>query len=238
MSALATWLWPACLLMLTSVWGKRMREWGGWDWVAYSALWIAAIILAADSGIKDSEKLKESFSVLLQSTYWSLSPLVLVVFGTCVFILKHVGWIGLSTKKIDQIPLSVSGTSVLAIKKISEIATAKIPTSLRMQFRGGQQAPTEVRAENILSWYVVWTGHGDFAFRDKDNKVLQEIKLPRTWVIFLVFDNPVTMRQLIVQPAAQNFPRYEIKIVTTTYAVITTFGEDPPPGILDIYTKD
>ena len=57
-------------------------------------------------------------------------------------------------------------------------------------------------------------------------------------MIFIIFDKPAVIRQLILQPASPDFPKYDVKILTPNYALITTFGADPPAGLLDIYSKD
>jgi hypothetical protein len=71
---------------------------------------------------------------------------------------------------------------------------------------------------------------------EKENKINILQGLPNTWVILILFDKPTAMKQLIVEPASSGFPAHEIKWLTNNYVIITTFGVDPPAGILDIYS--
>ena len=123
------------------------------------------------------------------------------------------------------------------ITSVSGITPKNVQTLIRLQFRGGQQAPIEIRAENILNWYTVWGGKAEIDFSDDKNNTLKSMELPTTWVLFVSFDKPISYRQIIVEPASIDFPRYEVKSATPFHVIITTFGKDPPRGLLDIYTK-
>jgi len=124
------------------------------------------------------------------------------------------------------------------VAKTSDIKPTPVPTLIRFQFKGGKQASTAVRTENILHWYVLCGNETTITALDKHNKPLEHAVFPVTWTIILVFDVPVTMKQLLVEPGGSDFPTAEVKIVTPWYAVITTFGADPPAGLLDIYSKN
>ena len=123
------------------------------------------------------------------------------------------------------------------IEKISEIAISKISTHLRLNFVGGQRAPIEMRSENVLSWYVIWSGDVDITFSNAKGEKERPFEVPKTWVILLIFDRPTIIRQVVIEPASLDFPRHEIKFVSSIAMIATTFGADPPPGIVDIYVK-
>jgi hypothetical protein len=82
-----------------------------------------------------------------------------------------------------------------------------------------------------MVWYVVWNGEASVNF----GPTVGGFRIPKSWTIFVAFDKPALFRQIIVQPAIQDFPNYQVKWATHTHAVITTEG-DIGPGILDIFS--
>jgi hypothetical protein len=58
-----------------------MKTWGFFDWLAYGALAIGALILALDSSLKASS-FKDSWDAVLKSQWWGWAPLILVVLAT------------------------------------------------------------------------------------------------------------------------------------------------------------
>ena len=86
--------------------------------------------------------------------------LVVAVLGAAVLVMATEGLRWLNGREnvinaVGNIDRTDNGGSVPAATKLSEITPVKIPVVLRLQFRGGQQAPIEVRSENVLSWYTV-----------------------------------------------------------------------------------
>jgi hypothetical protein len=71
-----------------------MAEWGFWEWVAYSALFVAAIILATDQGIKMAPDLASTARGLLANSIWAFTPLALVLIATGILVGREMGWIG------------------------------------------------------------------------------------------------------------------------------------------------
>jgi hypothetical protein len=143
-----------------------------------------------------------------------------------------------SASKTDVEAQSAVVPGILAITKTSEIPATKVPTQIRYQFVGGKRSPTSTRMENILQWYVLWGPEVTLREFGGQNHPAGEVQFPTSWAIFLVFDKPVLGEQLIVEPASAAFPRTEVKQFTPYYALITTFGDDPPAGFLDIYVKN
>ena len=75
--------------MLTAKWGKHMREWGFWEWIGYTSLWVTAVILAIDGGVKiASDELKNLLPEFLESATWSFLPLILLCFGTAILFVR------------------------------------------------------------------------------------------------------------------------------------------------------
>jgi len=71
-----------------------MQHWGFWEWCAYAALFIAAIVLAADQSIKLAPTIAPRASFILSSSYWAFAPLALVLFATVELLGKRFGWLG------------------------------------------------------------------------------------------------------------------------------------------------
>ena len=172
---------------------------------------------------------------------WWARLLVVGIVGAIILIALTEGlrWLG---ARESGITVAAKGSEVgdgtaSPLDKISDLSASKNSVSLRLQFRGGKQVPIEVSSENILSWYVVWNGGAQLSEKDEHHADVNFFQLPSAWTIFVLFNKPSEIRQLLVQPAASNFPHMEIKILTVNYVILTTFGEDPPPGILDIYSK-
>jgi hypothetical protein len=71
-----------------------MADWGFWEWVAYAVLFVAAIILAADQGIKLAPDLSGSLRWLLASPWWAFAPLALILLATGILVSRELGWLG------------------------------------------------------------------------------------------------------------------------------------------------
>jgi hypothetical protein len=140
-------------------------------------------------------------------------------------------WLDALLKRRDEASTPKPNLQHKSITKISDIEPFDVPILLRLQFHGGQVPPTEIRSENVLVWYVVWNGEAVVDFGLPGG-----FRIPKSWTIFVAFDKPSTFRQMIVQPAIQDFPNYQIKWASTTHVVITTSG-DIAAGVLDIYSK-
>lgn len=119
--------------------------------------------------------------------------------------------------------------------KLSEIEGGKAETFLRLDFQGGQQAPIEIISKNILYWYTIWSGRVTIDGMMRPDGKEATFVAPSTWVIYICFDEPVKLKQFILKPASENFPRWEIKQQNIFAVIITTFGDDPPRGIVDFY---
>lgn len=81
----------------------RMKEWGPWDWIAFSALWIGAAILAADAAIKGSKTFRENLGWLIAKPLWPFLPLIFVGLGTAIYLLGSVNIIPFATKAKQEV---------------------------------------------------------------------------------------------------------------------------------------
>jgi hypothetical protein len=71
-----------------------MAKWTFWEWVAYAVLFVAAIIVAADQGVKLAPDLASSTAGILHSPWWAFSPVALILLATVILISREIGWIG------------------------------------------------------------------------------------------------------------------------------------------------
>lgn len=67
-----------------------MWHWTFWEWVGYSTLWVSAIIVAMDGGLKMAPQLASGlprpFS-FLRSPVWAFAPLAFLMIGTVSLII-------------------------------------------------------------------------------------------------------------------------------------------------------
>jgi hypothetical protein len=78
------------------------NNWGFWEWLAYTGIWIPAIILAADLGLKMSPDLRKKFDHIITSPLWGFTPLILITISGAIFLGRETGLIG--TKPISSAP--------------------------------------------------------------------------------------------------------------------------------------
>jgi len=113
----------------------------------------------------------------------------------------------------------------------------RIKTELRLRFPGKVEKPDEVHADNIESWYTLWTPSAALSWQDANQKqVGSSIIIPVNWAIFAVFKKPTVYRELTVSFSDPGFPRWEIKAQTNRFFIINVSG-DIPAGNLEIYAK-
>ncbi|HZI85144.1 MAG TPA: hypothetical protein VFF44_14615, partial [Casimicrobiaceae bacterium] len=71
-----------------------MREWGFWEWLGYSPIALAALILAGNAALKDAPVLLAAMPSFFTAAWWSYVPLALVLAGTAILVARAFGWIG------------------------------------------------------------------------------------------------------------------------------------------------
>jgi tRNA_anti-like len=74
-----------------------VRHWGFWEWVAYAGLFVAAIIMATDTGFKLNPTLTPPD--FIHSAAWGFAPLALIVFSTCTLVLREFVFSGRKVSK-------------------------------------------------------------------------------------------------------------------------------------------
>ena len=67
--------------------GLDIKNWGLWEWIAAASVFLAALIVALDAGLKDAPALAAEMPALLRSSIWPYTPLalLLIAFGVAFF---------------------------------------------------------------------------------------------------------------------------------------------------------
>jgi hypothetical protein len=66
-----------------------LRHWTFWEWVAYVALFVAALIIAADTGFRESPDVMARLPEFFHSEWWGFAPAALVVAATIILLLRE-----------------------------------------------------------------------------------------------------------------------------------------------------
>jgi hypothetical protein len=130
-----------------------MRHWTFWEWVAHAALFVAAIIVATDTGLRLSPDLAAHFPTI-HSPWWGFAPAALVVISTLILLLREFVF----SRPSDVVPYKVTDSS---LSKASEAVPAAkgerifvnekvTPDYLQDFFRDH----TAMQAENLLKPFV------------------------------------------------------------------------------------
>lgn len=110
---------------------------------------------------------------------------------------------------------------------------APIETGLVLQFSDTNQVPVGKAVHNIRHWYALYTSSVYVDTLDDGGKSLGNLSIPPLWAVFVIFEKPPIIRQLVANCKGPNNPRYDVREANSTYAVITIEG-DVTNTILDI----
>jgi hypothetical protein len=69
-----------------------------WEWLAYATVFVSALTIAADAGVRSSPELQEYFW-FMHSAAWGFAPLILLVAGAIILIARDFGWVGGSRRR-------------------------------------------------------------------------------------------------------------------------------------------
>ena len=75
-----------------------MRHWGFFDCLAYGSIWVGAILLFLDGGLKMATDLKKRHPVIrkvLSSGYWMFAPIAFLGVSAITLIGAEMGWWGI-----------------------------------------------------------------------------------------------------------------------------------------------
>lgn len=170
---------------------RDMREWGFWEWVAYATLWVGALIIAADGGLKlSSDHLKSFVPDLMESPAWMFAPMTCVLLGTLILV-GH----GINKKEAPPPALAES-------------------FELHLRFFGDNRPPLMISEKNVWRWYSL---RNVFTVMTPDGKA-QETAITN---IFIAFDKPLWAGVARVSSNDYVVSRHEIKEFNQKFAIVT-----------------
>jgi hypothetical protein len=95
----------------------------------------------------------------------------------------------------------------------------RLRTSAVIRFIAGNNNPEKIEVRNIWNWYALC----NIVYVHEQGGAVREL---RTWSIFLVFDEPISAKQVLVESDAP-LPVYEVKNYGPRHAVIAFSGDIP-----------
>lgn len=168
-----------------------------WDVLAYAVIFVAAVMLAVDTGIKQNVRLAAHMPDFLEGPLWGFTPLVLLLVGAGLVVWQHGPW-----------------------ARVKASASAPVPaeTYLRLQFNHGNLLPQAVGLANIWRWYALYN---DFAVIGPEGVQAHA----RSWSVFMMYDSPVIFQQFRIDGGGAALPRFEVKDSSQRHVVVWFGGE-------------
>jgi hypothetical protein len=108
-----------------------------------------------------------------------------------------------------------------------------IETNLFLQFSDAHFASIEKSQRNIRAWYALYTESIYVDTKDKDGNSLGGFSVPPRWAVFILFERPPILRQLIAICLGPNTPKANVNISNAYFAVISIVG-DVTSATLDV----
>jgi hypothetical protein len=108
-----------------------------------------------------------------------------------------------------------------------------IETGLFLQFTDNSSIPIAKYIKNIKFWYALYTESITVNTKDKDGNNLGGFAVPARWTVFIIFDKPPVIKQLLASCIGPNRPSCIVQTANSAYAIITVAG-DVTNATLDI----
>jgi hypothetical protein len=67
-----------------------VRHWTYWEWIAYSGLFVAATIIAVDTGVRISPDLSSYVPAFVHGAIWGFAPLTLFIAATIILLVHEL----------------------------------------------------------------------------------------------------------------------------------------------------
>jgi hypothetical protein len=198
-------------------------KWGFWEWLSYTCIAIAAIILAVDQAVKGSSTTTSYLTGIAGGPIWNYAPAFLVGLSAILIVAQRLGWVGSKTKFDTEASTHVSSSPTY------------IRTELRLQFFGDQRTPHEISSVNIATWFAYFSPSITLTPQDASGNPLPGgFEVPPSWAIFITVDIPSSYRQATVRFSnPEVMPITEVRMATTRSIVVTARSQFPA-GVLEI----
>lgn len=108
-----------------------------------------------------------------------------------------------------------------------------VGATLRLTFHDDDRHPTALRLANVATWCAYFTPQIQILGQDDDGAISTIAATPKTWAIFIAYDRPTEVTQIVASLNAAGLPRYDI-LISTKRACVIAFAGDIPAGDLEI----
>ena len=78
---------------------------------------------------------------------------------------------------------------------------------LRLTFHGDDRHPTALRNVNIATWCAYYTSQLQIVGQSEDGSISTIASTPKTWAIFIAYDRPTEVTQIVASLNAAKLPR-------------------------------
>lgn len=169
------------------------------------------MIIAADTGVRITPALAGYLPDFIHGAMWGFAPLALVAGATVILLLREF---------------------VFAPRREKIGVPKTIPTNLRLQFQPNSIIPTCLEAKNVFRWYTICNILTPVQSPGARNKVRTK-RSTRQWFIFLVFEQPTSVKQITIDGHGATLPICEVKDSGPRHAVVYING-DVGGALIDI----
>ena len=104
---------------------------------------------------------------------------------------------------------------------------------LRLTFYGDDRHPTAMTTTNVNTWFAFYTPHMSVGTQAADGSQAPWLSIPRTWAIFIAYERPTEVAQILAFLNAPGLPPYTI-LMSTKRACVVAFNADIPAGDLEV----
>jgi hypothetical protein len=174
-----------------------MKEWSFWDCMAYAGLALAVVIEAAEAGLKNAPQVAAKIPDIFPSVIAPFIPLGLVVVATLILLLRY----GPHRRPPDN-------------------PHPRLETYIRLQFHHGAQEPDRIDSKNIFRCYSTAALTGV----QPNQQGSPMARVVARW-LFLIFDRPVRISRLRLDPSGAQLPIHEVKSFSSRHAVVWILGD-------------
>ena len=108
--------------------------------------------------------------------------------------------------------------------------------NLRLTFYGDARHPTCQRSTNTATWFAYYSPEIQLIGEDAEGLRQPIVKTPKTWAIFIAYDLPTEVTQILASLNTQGLPHYQI-LMSTKRACVIAFAGDIPAGDLEIEVR-
>jgi hypothetical protein len=100
-----------------------------------------------------------------------------------------------------------------------------IESGLFLQFTDNTSIPVAKYIKNIKFWYALYIQSIIVDTKDKNGISLGGFSVPPRWNVFIIFDKPPIIKQLLATCNGPNKPKCNVATANSAYAIVTIEGD-------------